>query len=46
MFYAIVNANSILQHVIDMKNGTIINIHLSIKSKKNIVCAKKIIVES
>ena len=38
----IVNANSIVQHVIWIKNGIMINVNVSVNC---MVCAKKIIVE-
>ena len=40
ILHAIVNANSMVQHVIQMKNRIIINVNLSIKS---IVHSKKIV---
>ena len=42
MFYVIVNKNSIEKHIIQIKNGILIHINLSVKS---IVRAKNIIVE-
>ena len=41
MFHVIVNANSIVQHVIQIKNEIMVNINVSVKS---ILCAKKILV--
>ena len=39
MFHMIVNANSIVQHVIQIKNGIMINVNSSVKS---VIPAKKI----
>ena len=41
IFYVIVNANSMVQHIIQIKNGIIKHVNVSIKI---IVSAKKIIV--
>ena len=41
-FHVIVNANSVVQHVIQIKTGIMINVKASVKS---IVRAKNIIVE-
>ena len=43
MFHAIVNANSIVQHVVQIKNGIINHVNVNVKI---IVSAKSIIVES
>ena len=42
IFYAIANANSIVQHIIQIKNGIIKHVNVSVKI---IVSAKKIVVE-
>ena len=41
MFHAVVNANSIMQHVIRIKNGIIKYVYVSVKT---IISAKNIIV--
>ena len=41
MFHVVLSANCIVQHVIQIKNGILINVNFSVKG---ILCAKKIIV--
>ena len=40
IFHVIVNGNSIVQHIIQITNGILINLNLSLKS---VISAKKII---
>ena len=40
IFHVIVNGNSIVQHIIQITNGILINVNLSLKS---VISAKKII---
>ena len=40
IFHVILNGNSIVQHIIQIKNGILINVNVSLKS---VISAKKII---